>query len=324
MLAGNALASLPPELAGCTRLELLRIAGNQIEALPEWLTALPRLAWLAFADNPVCQAAEARALAAHPVPDIAWAQLALHELLGEGASGRIHRATWSYASGQVQTVALKLFKGSVTSDGSPRSEMDACIAAGAHPALIGVRGRVTDHPDGTPGLVLGLVDPAWRNLAGPPSLQSCTRDVYAPDTRLDLSAALGMASGIASAVRQLHGHGITHGDLYAHNILWDGAGRALLGDFGAASFFEPDGVQAAALQRIEARAFGCLLEELLDRIGGTTADAAEASDAEPRTLKALRSLQARCDAHAPATRPDFTEIDGELAALRDALQSSRG
>ena len=47
-----------------------------------------------------------------------------------------------------------------------------------------------------------------------------------------------LAHGIASAASPLHAQGILHGDLYAHNILAIPTGQALLGDFGAASFFE--------------------------------------------------------------------------------------
>jgi len=306
MLAGNRLAALPDTLAACEKLELIRIAGNRLQALPDWLPALPRLAWLAFAGNPLADAAEAGALAANPVPDIDWSRLAVHERLGEGASGRIHRAIWTDAAGQPQAVAVKLFKGEVTSDGSPTSEMDACIAAGPHPSLIPVRGRVTGHPQGTPGLVLGLVDPAWRNLAGSPSLQSCTRDEYPPGTRLGPGGVVGIAGGVASAVRQLHARGITHGDLYGHNILWNGDAEALLGDFGAASFSQPASAQATAVQRVEARAFGCLLEELL-------AHAGDGMDASAR--QTLQALQVRCAAPTADTRPGFDEIDDTLAVL---------
>jgi len=314
MLAGNALQRLPAEMAACHRLELLRIASNRLAELPPWLLALPRLAWLAYAGNPFAEASENQAVAHYPVADIDWSALTLHEPLGEGASGVIHRATWRDArqapnapnanGGAPQNVAVKLFKGAMTSDGSPHSEMDACIAAGAHPSLIAVRGRVVGHPAGTPGLVLQLVDPAFRNLAGPPSLQSCTRDVYAGGTRFSAQTARRIAGGIASAVAQLHSHGILHGDLYAHNILWDEAEHALLGDFGAASFFAPDsGANANALQRIEARAFGCLLEELVERCDRTA------------TVEALAALAGRCLQPAPSARPAFDEIVGVLQAI---------
>ena len=162
-------------------------------------------------------------------------------------------------------MAAKLFKGSVTSDGLPHSEMAACIAAGSHPNLIGIIGPLAEQAGAMPGLLMELIDPAFRPLAGPPSLASCTRDCYPVARSFSLEEALRIARGVASAVAHLHGRGILHGDLYAHNLLVDPAGDCLLGDFGAASFFDPAGGQGSALQRIEARAFGCLLEELLER-----------------------------------------------------------
>ena len=198
MLAGNRLAALPATLANCTNLELLRIAANQLPELPPWLLALPRLAWLAYAGNPFAERAEAAALARHPIQAIDWEELTLEQQLGEGASGVIYRARRQYPS--PSEVAVKLFKGAVTSDGLPHSEMAACISAGAHPHLIAVQGRIAHHPAGAEGLVLDLIAPAFGNLAGPPSLASCTRDVYAASTEFQLEVALRIASGIANAV----------------------------------------------------------------------------------------------------------------------------
>lgn len=305
MLAGNRLAALPDSMAACQRLELLRIASNRFEQLPHWLFALPRLSWLAFAGNPIAQSSEEGAVIAHAVPDIDWAELELHEVLGQGASGVVHRASWTNGATQ-RAVAVKLFKGHITSDGSPLSEMDACIAAGAHPNLIPVHGRIAGQPEGTPGLVLDLVDAAYRNLAGPPSLESCTRDVYASGTSFGWQNLLAIAGGLAGALAQLHQRGMLHGDFYAHNILWDGAHDALLGDFGAASFFPPEGDQALALQRVEARAFGCLLEELLERCNGAPG---------PREREYLAQLQARCFDPDPRQRPGLAQIAESLRTL---------
>ena len=308
MLAGNRLQSLPAEMAACQGLELLRISANRLDALPEWLLSLPRLSWLAFAGNPFDDRAEAAALAAEAIPAIDWNSLSLQHKLGEGASGLIHQADWTGADGGIQPVAVKLFKGAVTSDGWPHSEMAACIAAGAHPNLIAVRGQVGNHPEATPGLVLALVDPRFANLAGPPSLASCTRDVYADAAGWPVPTALRMARGIASAAAQLHAHGILHGDLYAHNILWDGQGDCLLGDFGAASFLPlDDGAQAQALQRIEVCAFGHLLAELLAR-------SRPADGEDHAALALLTGLQARCVQPEPAARPAFAEIASARAA----------
>ena len=308
MLAGNHLSSLPETLANCTNLELLRIAANRLTALPAWLLALPRLAWLAYAGNPFAEADEAAALDRHPIRAICWPELALEQQLGEGASGIIHRACWQHPGAAPATVAVKLFKGAVTSDGLPHSEMAACISAGPHPNLIAVRGKIGQHPPGTEGLVLELIDPSFGNLAGPPSLASCTRDVYAASTVFRLETALRIASGIASAAAHLHAQGILHGDLYAHNILNTSEGDALLGDFGAACFFAPeDTAVATALQQLEVCAFGCLLEELLERCPET--------DEAPEAGVALWDLQRRCVQPQVSARPLFGAIARTLAGL---------
>jgi hypothetical protein len=311
MLAGNRLERLPDELASCRNLELLRIAANRFERLPEWLFGMPRLAWLACSGNPCSDLGEASALEHLPVAEVEWHALTLQHKLGEGASGVIHRAH-HHANGE--PVAVKMFKGALTSDGLPRSEKAASIAAGAHPGLIPVIGRISTHPEGIPGLVMSLIDPDFHNLAGPPSLASCTRDVYPAETRFDLATALNIATGIASVAEHLHARGILHGDLYAHNILWNDAGDCLLGDFGAASFLPPDADEAAALQRLEVRAYGCLLEELLDRCEATPEDAG--------IVAALRALQRRCDSAEACGRPSFAEIRSGLAELADGTDGA--
>ena len=275
MLAGNRLKALPESMAQCQRMELLRISANQMTELPAWLLSLPRLSWLAYSGNPFVAALEATVQSAAGIDEVRWADLDVQHLLGQGASGYIHHAQWRRPGGDDMEVAVKLFKGAVTSDGLPQCEMAAAIQAGSHPNLTAVLGRVAGHPDGVSGLVMGLIDARFKNLAGPPSFDSCTRDVYASDTRLEWPELLSIAHGIASAAQHLHQRGIMHGDLYGHNILHAEGGQALIGDFGAASFYVPDGGAAAVgLQRLEVRAFGCLLEELLaccdapEQVGG--------------------------------------------------------
>ena len=292
MLAGNQLAHLPQSLSHCHHLELLRIASNRFTQLPAWLLTLPSLTWLAYAGNPVEMAVDVAV--DNATPDIPWAELELAEVLGEGASGVIRKALRKSTG---TPVAVKLYKGTITSDGSPLHEMQACIAAGLHPNLIRVQGRIIGHPDDQAALVMDLIDPSYRNLAALPSLASCTRDIYAPDTRFSAKVALRMARGIASVAAHLHRHGITHGDLYGHNILWNEAGDCLLGDFGAASFHATaDTLETRALQRIEVRAFGVLLGELLERVEGGLGDE-------------LQELQRTCCQPDVLARPSFEEIE---------------
>ncbi|MGX9731068.1 leucine-rich repeat-containing protein kinase family protein [Janthinobacterium aestuarii] len=298
MLAGNCLSHLPATLAACHRLELVRIAANRFPALPDCLLSLPRLSWLAYAGNPFTEARELAALAGTGAAGVAWQRLELAQQLGEGASGVIYRARLD----GVNDVAVKVFKGAMTSDGLPRSEMAACVGAGVHPGLIPILGTLDAHPQGALGLVMPLIDAAYRNLAGPPSLESCTRDVYTDGARFDPLQVLAIAHGIASAVWQLHAHGIVHGDLYAHNILHADAGACLLGDFGAASMFAPGSPQGEVLQGIEARAFGVLLGELT------------AHCATP--LPALQAMMDTCLQGEVLQRPKFDAI---ARAVRDML-----
>ncbi|SFG95011.1 leucine-rich repeat-containing protein kinase family protein [Methylobacterium gossipiicola] len=292
MLSGNRLTALPNGLAGAGRLELLRLSANRFEALPAWLNALPALAWPTWAGNP---------LEGPPPPtrerSIPWSDLVLNERLGEGASGEVFAAQWRRDDADT-AVAVKLFKGAMTSDGLPEREMEACLSAGTHPNLAGGLGRLTDHPGGTQGLVMPRLPDDWRVLAAPPSLESCSRDVYAPDLRLPVGVVRRIARQIATAVVHLHGRGLLHGDLYAHNILWDGTtGAATLSDFGAACRLPP-GEAGRNLQRLEVRAWGILLGELL------------AHCREP--LPDLATLERACTQPETARRPLMADL---LAAL---------
>jgi hypothetical protein len=310
MLAGNRLRALPDSLSSCRKLELLRVAANHLTQLPDWLFDLPRLAWLAFAGNPICAPLEAAALEnSHAMlPDIRWASLEIQQVLGQGASGVIYQAR-HLSDATPQAVAVKLFKGAITSDGLPGSEMAACITAGQHPHLIALLGRTCAQPQGADGLVMALMDETFQNLAGPPSLDSCTRDIYPAQRRFALRTAWRMATGIAAALRHLHVQGIVHGDVYGHNTLYTDQGQAILGDFGAASLYAPTQPEwSVRLQRLEVRAFGCLLEELLDR-----------SDVAPQgqaVFETLQQLKGRCLSAAPAHRPLFQEIEAALISAQ--------
>lgn len=295
MLAGNQLQHLPPTLAQCQQLELVRISANpmaDVGTLPDWLLHLPRLAWLARAGTPHIRPS---------APPIRWTDLALQQPLGEGASGVIYQAQW-----RGDTVAVKLFKGAVTSDGWPQSELATCLAVAAHPHLIDTLGPLADHPQGTAGLVMPCIPPHFTTLAGPPSLHSCTRDVYPAGTVFSLEKVLCIAQGVAAAVAHLHASGLLHGDLYAHNLQCAPDGHCLLGDMGAASFLPTDAVQAQALQRLEVRAFGCLLEELL----------AHCPDKPTPLATKLAALRNDC-LHTPvALRPLFGQILQQLHSLQ--------
>lgn len=300
MLAGNQLASLPPSLADAQQLELIRLAANQLPELPAWLTELPRLSWLALAGNP---------LGWHRPPPAAlervgWHQLQQCELLGEGASGHIYRVQ-PHDGGA--GLALKLFKGAVTSDGLPEHELAACLAAGQHPALCTPQAELAAHPQGRRGLLLPLIPGSHINLAGPPSLESCTRDIYPAGLSIPVAKVLRLAQDVASAVAHLHQQGVMHGDLYAHNTLWHPAsGQAVLSDFGAATLLPVNHPRLSlALQALEVRAFGCLLEELLL--------CAEPAAEHARAVAGMAGMAQACLGPNPLERPSMADVAQQLA-----------
>jgi serine/threonine protein kinase len=166
-----------------------------------------------------------------------------------------------------------------------------------------------------------LIAPEFGNLAGPPSLESCTRDVYPDGKRMGWHATLRMARGMTAATQHLHTRGILHGDLYAHNILHTAAGDALLSDFGAAAFFDVnDAALAQGLEKLEVRALGCLLEELAEQCDATSIHAqAEANAATPSShstqLQTLKEIAQQCLHDTPAQRPSLAQVRAELEAL---------
>jgi tRNA A-37 threonylcarbamoyl transferase component Bud32 len=114
---------------------------------------------------------------------------------------------------------------------------------------------------------------------------------------------LSYAKDIVSAAGHLHGLGIAHGDLYAHNTLVSPR-SALVSDFGAAcAYGESKALPGKAIERIEARAFGILLSELLERVS---------VGCNEKLTGALRDVARRCMAKEVMARPGFEEIEREL------------
>lgn len=263
MLSCNQLRALP-DLSGCRTLELLRIASNQFTEIPAALLQLPALAWPAIAGNPITQKSELLALAVPAQTAISYQKLEVGALLGEGASGHIYRATRRDTG---QPLALKVFKAAATSDGTPQSELAAGLAAGQHAHLLTPLAQVPGHAEGKLAMALPLLPEGFVNLAGPPSFASCTRDVYAPKTRFTHATVQRLLHCVRSAVEHLHAHGVVHGDLYAHNILWHPAtGDAILSDLGAAVLTRDlPAADVAQLQAMEWRAYAHLKAEVLAR-----------------------------------------------------------
>ncbi|KAL1891414.1 hypothetical protein Sste5346_007677 [Sporothrix stenoceras] len=250
-------------------------------------------------------------------------------------------------------VAVKIFRGALTSDGTPYDEMAACLAAGQHVNLVQVHGQIRWNDDEAEaeaeaeaekeaekeaapafrgGLIMELIPPQYRVLGNPPSFDSCTRDSFDSDASaagLPIPAALKILSGVASAAAHLHARGIAHGDLYAHNILvarGDAAKKedkdathAILSDFGAATLYG----SAAGSQEGEANTLAGLeklevlaFAHLIEDVLGLMGRDDSTSSASAAVRVGLLSLHTRCIIPAVADRPVFSTIVEDLAAVQ--------
>ncbi|MCZ2723174.1 leucine-rich repeat-containing protein kinase family protein [Marinomonas sp. 15G1-11] len=258
-LSGNQLTHLPNAIARCKNLELLRIASNQLAEFPYLLFSLPRLAWLAFANNPFCDARDEHT----EFKTLKSSQFEWQEVLGQGASGVISRAINLVPSESLASeVAIKVFKGEVTSDGSPEDELDACLSAGEHPNLVTPLAKIFDNS--MSALVMSLIPSNYSNLGQPPSLETCTRDTFTQGQSFSIEQIQNILNQVDSVMAHLKSKRISHGDLYAHNMLLHPDGHLLFGDFGAASKYDCLPIyQQHGIQRIEQRAMTHFIEDML-------------------------------------------------------------
>ena len=257
-LAGNNLTSLPKSFSECTNLELVRLSANQLTHFPDELLALPKLAWLAFSGNPFCAQRDAHT----EFKTVNLSDVDIKEVLGQGASGVISKANWINNEYNFDdSVAVKIFKGEITSDGYPEDELDACLSTGAHPNLVKPLAKINEED--CSALIMGLIPSDYYNLGQPPNLQTCTRDTFTKGQSFSAEQITLIIEQMQSLVEHFSSKQVSHGDLYAHNVLINDAGHILCGDFGAASKYSNlTDSQKQGIQLIEKRAFDYFVEDM--------------------------------------------------------------
>ena len=294
-LAGNKLSSLPESMANCKSLELIRLSANNLSHIDNWLLTLPKLAWLAFAGNDFNKA---QCLTQSRLNNELLTSYTLSHIIGQGASGIIHLA---HKSGH--SVAIKLFKGAITSDGYPLDEVNCCLQAGNHNNLIKVLAYI-EHGSQL-GLVMELIDARFKNLGLPPSLQTCTRDTFDKHANYTLEGIYEIAKQMSSTLAHLHANHVSHGDIYAHNTMINEKNEILFGDFGAATNLALlTEQQQRHIEKIEVRAFGCLIEDLLNTL--------DSSHKHSALYTKLATICERTMLSDTAQRPSFNQLIAEL------------
>ncbi len=148
----------------------------------------------------------------------------LHELLGSGGMGRVHRG---FDTRLQRPVAIKILRGEKVADETARARLRAeAVIAGTlhHPGVA----EVFDHdedaasPDRDPFIVM-------QHVEGRP-LAALLRDGPLP-----VPEVAGLLHGVADALAAAHRAGVVHRDLKPANIMITSAGRPVLVDFGIAT-----------------------------------------------------------------------------------------
>jgi tRNA A-37 threonylcarbamoyl transferase component Bud32 len=280
-LAGNQLTELPLTMSQLTNLELVRISANNLTECPAQLLNLPKLAWFAFSGNPFSQST----LKISSVPALPSSSFTLHEVLGQGASGVISKATWKQSQSSFPNkIAVKVFKGKVTSDGYPEDELQACLKTGDHKNI--VRSLAQVNESGYLALIMNLIPENFINLGQPPCFQACTRDTFPEGFTLSIKEITKIVTQMEGVFQHLHSKQVCHGDLYAHNTLFDESANIIVGDFGAATMYHMlNEEQQSSVKKIERRAFNYFVDDLLSICQQQDRDSAEFTMIEQKAVQ---------------------------------------
>jgi hypothetical protein len=288
MLAGNKLQTLPQELLNCQNLELLRLPMNELIAFPEWIQSLPRLGWYNDGANPFHTNDRTHF---DTVTSVSWHDITIGDKLGQSASNEVFH-------GRLQNgteVAVKLFGGELTTDGLAIDDINACLLAGTHDHIIGGISKLIDTPDGKHGLLMPLIPNTFTKLGNPPSFTTFTRDTFPAGKTFSQQFIRTVLKDVAAAMLHCHQKGIMHGDLYAHNILSDEKGHSYVGDFGAASLYEPGSADGKLRELVDVKSFGYLIDDLLNCC-------------PEQDTQMLQTLRDNCLHKIPEERPTFQAL----------------
>jgi hypothetical protein len=257
MLSHNLLHKIPLELGECKDLELIRMANNNIETIPTEVLSLPKLAWISLSGNPLfASKTPANGEKVIKEQDV---EVTKSKILGKGASGTVFAGRY-----EGQDVAVKVFKEqSKGSDGNPEDEM-AINSIVNHQFAISAIGVI--ERDGKKEMMVMKLLKGTYPLGKVPSFDTVTRDAGpSPKThKMDEKTLMRAIWTVASALEYIHTSlGVSHGDVYLHNVLIDGDKVSRISDWGASFAYDLDDVeQADLIEKIEVLAFGRLVQDL--------------------------------------------------------------
>jgi len=178
------------------------------------------------------------------------------------------------------------------------------------------------------GIVMESMSNDFRDLAEPPTIVEITKDRWKDDGTYSLTSSLSSSSSpytpsfvwnvlhdVSTALLYLHGTiGFAHGDVYAHNIkVHSKTGRAFLLDLGASY---ATGSYAEEAEKVEVRAFGILVGELILRMITTRTTTKTGEDGNDFLVAEKREIDGDDD-----NAPVGMDFRNELEGLRNLCMS---
>jgi hypothetical protein len=226
MLSCNLLNSLPNDIINCQKIELIRLSNNKFEEVPKCIFELNNLAWISMANNPCFPLTKLH----DNMHFLDKNNVLLEEKIGEGTSGIVYKSIFNNSD-----VAMKIYKNVITSDGLATNEIYVLSTINPHDNLINIIGLLYEQDKtNIQGMIMPLFND-YKQLGNPPTFETITRDVY--ENNLEIcknNNNCNLFNQIECAINYLHQNNIIHGDLYAHNIIYNKQNNhPVLTDFGA-------------------------------------------------------------------------------------------
>jgi hypothetical protein len=259
MLSHNNLSEIPIELGECKDLELVRLSDNNLEKLPTDLLLLPKLGWISVAGNPIFESKTPNN--GEKIINEQDIEINRSKVLGQGASGVVFSGRYNG-----DDVAVKLFEEqSKGSDGNAEDEMSINSIVD-NPYAISAIGVV--EKNGRKEMLVMKLLKGTSPLGEVPNFDTVTRDAGpSPLFKkiIDRNTILTTIWNVASALDYIHNSiGVSHGDVYLHNVLIDGEKVSRISDWGASFAYDRNNIeQAELIEKIEVLAFGKLVQDIL-------------------------------------------------------------
>jgi hypothetical protein len=246
-LGSNFISEIPTEINTLHNLELVRFSNNNIKTINNNFLKLSKLTYVGLGGNPVTPDTYKF------IPTINISEIQLYNILGKGASGIVYACSIKNSK---ENYAVKIFHNKSGVDGLTSTEISvlSILYDVNCQNLVKVIAKLNDDA----GVIFEYLE-NFKTLGNVPNFDTITRDVMTE--KINYDTVLFIINGIKNAMNILYKLQIIHGDLYAHNIIYND-NTIKLTDFGASFYVENKEIYEK-LHKYEIRAFEYLILDMI-------------------------------------------------------------